>query len=408
MLSLRNARRAVPPTESVVPGLPSRASNAVALLRPIGLVAVMAGERRRSRLYLLSFLLLVVLPVAAACVYWFGIAADQYVARFRFTLRTAEAPSAVAGWLPIAAPPSRAALESRLLVNYLRSRAAVDDVSHAVELRRIYGDPAADWWSRLEPKAPIERLVGYWRRQVVAYYDPADESVAVRVRAFSPQDALSVARAVVGACRHLVENLSLQARTDALRHARTDAAKAKQRLAAVLARIGALRAREGMIDPDRSAASGAALAARVEQELVGARTRLKTIESYMREKSPAVALLKAHIRSLETQRRELALAPSAPDPGGAHTLSQTLSTFEALESERKFAEDAYQHALAGLDQARADADRQRIFIASFVPPRLPEEALYPRRWRSVGVVALLAFAGWAIGCLTLQSIRDHF
>ena len=61
----------------------------------------------------------------------------------------------------------------------------------------------------------------------------------------------------------------------------------------------------------------------------------------------------------------------------------------------------------GLDQARANADRQQVYIASFVPPSLPEEALYPRRWRSLGVVALFAFALWAIGGLAVQSIRDH-
>jgi capsule polysaccharide export protein KpsE/RkpR len=34
-------------------------------------------------------------------------------------------------------------------------------------------------------------------------------------------------------------------------------------------------------------------------------------------------------------------------------------------------------------------------------------ALYPHRWRSLGLVALIAFAVWAIGALAVQSIRDH-
>jgi capsular polysaccharide transport system permease protein len=96
-----------------------------------------------------------------------------------------------------------------------------------------------------------------------------------------------------------------------------------------------------------------------------------------------------------------------PDRSRADTLSRQLGSYEQLDSERRFAEAAYQHTLLGLDQARANADRQQVYIASFVPPSLPEEALYPRRWRSLGVVALLAFAFWAIGGLTVQSIRDH-
>ena len=88
-------------------------------------------------------------------------------------------------------------------------------------------------------------------------------------------------------------------------------------------------------------------------------------------------------------------------------MSRVLGSYEELESERKFSEAAYQHALQSLDQARANADRQQVFIASFVPPSLPEEALYPRRWRSLGTVCLLALALWSIGGLMVQSIRDH-
>jgi capsular polysaccharide transport system permease protein len=84
-----------------------------------------------------------------------------------------------------------------------------------------------------------------------------------------------------------------------------------------------------------------------------------------------------------------------------------LGSYEALDAERKFAEAAYQHALEALDRARDNADRQHIYIESFVPPSLPEASLYPRRWRSLGTVALIAFAVWAIGGLAVQSIRDH-
>jgi capsular polysaccharide transport system permease protein len=118
-------------------------------------------------------------------------------------------------------------------------------------------------------------------------------------------------------------------------------------------------------------------------------------------------VLKARIRSIETQQRAVAHDLTDSDRSRNDTLSRQLGSYEQLESERRFAEAAYQHALQGLDQARANADRQQVYIASFVPPSLPEDALYPRQWRSLGVVALIAFALWAIGGLAVQSIRDH-
>ncbi len=142
-------------------------------------------------------------------------------------------------------------------------------------------------------------------------------------------------------------------------------------------------------------------------DLVRANAELSTLRSYMRDDAPSVKVVKARIRSLEAQRRSLAHEMTDPDRTRPDALSRKLGAYEELESERTFAEAAYHHALQSLDQARASADRQHVFIASFVPPALPEEALYPRRGRSLGTVALMALALWGIGGLALQSVRDH-
>ena len=175
----------------------------------------------------------------------------------------------------------------------------------------------------------------------------------------------------------------------------------------MLGDIRAFRDREGLIDPARTAEGTGLLTTRLRDELVKANAELSTLKAYMREDAPSVKVLKARIRSLEAQRRSLAHEMTDPDSARSDTLSRVLGSYEQLESERKFAEAAYQHALQGLDQSRANADRQHVFIASFVPPSLPEESLYPRRWRSLATVALIVLALWGIGGLTVQSVRDH-
>jgi capsular polysaccharide transport system permease protein len=103
------------------------------------------------------------------------------------------------------------------------------------------------------------------------------------------------------------------------------------------------------------------------------------------------------------------LAGEATKARSAHgpALSELMGSYDAIESERRFAEYAYQHALAALDQARLNADRQQVYLAPFVTPALPQQALYPERLKAIGTVALVAFALWAIGGLILQSVRDH-
>ena len=356
----------------------------------------------------LSFIALVLLPIMIAAVYLFTIAADQYVSEFRFSLSSIDPPrldplSLLAG----NASHSPAALESHIVVQYITSRAIIDELDTSLDLRRMFSPPEADWWARLPRPTSIEALVLYWRGQVDPFYDPANGTVVVRVRAFTPAEALQLAKAIVAASEQLVNELSLRARHDTVRNAEAEVAQAEARLKTVLADIRAFRDREGLIDPGKTAEATGTLAARLRDELVRTNADLSTLKSYMRDDAPAVKVLKARIRSIETQQRAVAHDLTDTDRSRNDTLSRQLGSYEQLESERRFAEAAYQHALQGLDQARANADRQQVYIASFVPPSLPEDALYPRQWHSLGVVALVAFALWAIGGLAVQSIRDH-
>jgi capsular polysaccharide transport system permease protein len=136
-------------------------------------------------------------------------------------------------------------------------------------------------------------------------------------------------------------------------------------------------------------------------------TELSTLKAFVHGDAPAVQILEARIQSLEAQQQSVESEITDTANTRALALSEVMGSYEELESERRFAENAYQHALEGLDRARSNADRQQIYIADFVQPSLPEEALYPRRLRALGVAFLIAFTVWAIGGLTIRSVRDH-
>ena len=174
-----------------------------------------------------------------------------------------------------------------------------------------------------------------------------------------------------------------------------------------MGKIREFRDKSGLIDPSKTADATAQLTNKLRDDLIKANAQLATLKTFMRDDAPPVRVLRARIRSLETQEHSLAQELTATGQPAAPALSQTLGSYDTLEAEHRFAEAAYQHALEALDKARDTARRQQIYIASFVPPSLPEEALYPHRWRSLGVVALIAFAVWAIGLLAVQSARDH-
>jgi capsular polysaccharide transport system permease protein len=358
----------------------------------------------------LSFIVVVALPVATAALYYLLIAANQYVAEFRLSLRTVDQPRVEAlALFGGEASHTGAVSESQIVAQYIASRAIVDDLAARLDLPALFAASQADWWARLSGSASIERLVRYWQDQVDPFYDQTTGTIIVRARAFTPEDALTLARAIVGASERLINELSARSRRDAVGYAEAEVAAAESRLKAALAAIGAFRDHAGTIDPAKAADANTALSTKLRDDLLKANARLATMKAVVRDETPAIRLLKARIHSLEAEQRDLAremTAASAP-ASGAPALSQQMASYESLEAERKFAETAYQHALEGLDRARDNADRRHIYIESFVPPSLPQESLYPRRWRALGTVALVAFAVWAIGCLAVQSIRDH-
>jgi len=367
-----------------------------------------APRRRRSRLGWFSFMIVVAVPVIIAAAYYLLVAADQYVAEFRFALRSAEPErNNPALFLQESITPSPIGVDSYVVVQYLASRAIIDDLSATIDLRQMFSRSEADWPVRLDPPVSIEELVRYWKGQVDAFFDATNGTIVVRARAFTPQDALRLAEGILASSERLVNDLSARARRDALQNAEDEVGRAEKRLKSALTRLREFRDREGIIDPRKTADATVALAGRVRDELVRTDTELSTLKHYMRDDAPSIKMLEARVQSLEAQRRAVESEVTDTEKTRSEALSRVMGSYEQLESERTFAEQTYQHALQALDRSRINADRQHVYLATFVRPTLPEEALYPRRLPSLAVASGVAFAIWMIGGFILQSVRDH-
>ncbi|HEY1300104.1 MAG TPA: hypothetical protein VGF07_06380, partial [Stellaceae bacterium] len=146
--------------------LPALAAGAAAAAPAQPLPAWRRAEPQRGRFRLAgwSFALLVALPTALAAVYYLAIAADQYVAEFRFGLRSAEPVRAEPGAAFAAGlSPTRIGLDSYVVVQYIASLAILDDLGRSLDLRGMFSTTKADWPARLRPGVPVEELAAYWR-----------------------------------------------------------------------------------------------------------------------------------------------------------------------------------------------------------------------------------------------------
>ncbi|HYN39899.1 MAG TPA: hypothetical protein VES39_11675, partial [Rhodospirillales bacterium] len=102
------------------------------------------------------------------------------------------------------------------------------------------------------------------------------------------------------------------------------------------------------------------------------------------------------------ERRRLASSFS-----DGEAMSDVLAAYEQVVAEQEFAELAFRAAQTALEKARIEALRQHRYLVTPVPPRLAEEALYPRRLRSTATVFVCALVAWGIGVLAVAAVKDH-
>ncbi len=404
-----------PQTQAIVPNADVQTSEAVPPVKAvpfrIGLPPATGRTAQQWRRFWIavSFALCVLLPVAAASVYYAFIATDRYVVEVKFAIRSPSMtqPADLMGLMTGAGGVT--VTDSYMVVDYLQSRGFVDELEERLDLVAIYNHPDADFLTRLDPTEPKERVVKYLHRMVSVNYDTSSQIITVAVQAFTPQDASRLAQEILALSNDLVNQVSAKSRQDTVRLAESELQRAEARLREQRDVLSAFRETEQDIDPAGSVATQQAMIGRLMGELTGAQTRMATLREYLSDDAPSVRVLASLISTLEDQveveKAKLGRGDAAIGTGD--TLTERVGTFEELSVDLEFTRRAYLSALVSVEGARLEADRQQRYLASFVSPSLPEQALYPKRVLNVFLAAVLAFMLWGIAVMSVYIVREH-
>jgi len=370
-------------------------------------------EPRRRRRRFGSFLSCVVMPVMLAAAYLYGMALDQFISEFRFTVRQqaplrgdGTGPNPLAGGNPLMA----LIVDSEVVVQYLKSRQILDDIAERLDLERIYARPEADWWFRLRPAAPMEDRLRHWRRVVEPYFDLTSGVVTVRVHAFTPEDARQVATAALELAEKLVNDMARRSARDVLAFAESEVSAAEVRLKSVHASLAEYRNANAVLFPQLQAATTGGVEGRLRDSLGEARSAYNALlaEGVSRN-APQMRALQARIAAVEAELREVVAQMARRQDGGTAnaSLATVLRDYSALEAEERLASSLYERALTNLQSARALATQQLVYLNAFVRPAQPERSMYPLRWQLMLQALVICLVLWALGLLIVRGIRDQ-
>ncbi|TWG99905.1 capsular polysaccharide transport system permease protein [Mesorhizobium sp. J18] len=378
------------------------------LLAPASTSALRPRDLRR-RILAASFALCVLLPSLLGVLYYAFVASDRYVAGAGFAVRGMDGGSGVdlLGSFTGLASNGSTTSDSYILLKYLESRDIVENLEADFPFRQSYGTDDADILSRMDPDLEIEQVVEYWQRRIHTAFDNTSGIITFEVEAFTPQDARHIAALVLDYSKALVNELSRQARNDAVAYANMEVERAEERLKAALDSVRRFREDERALDPASSARIQLELIGNLEKQLAEYRARIAALRETVDVSSPSLRNLIRQAEALEAQIAAQRSETSAPDEASGGALTGQLATFETLEVERNFAQQAYTSALSSLEKARVEADRQQRYLAVYSTPAVPQYPLYPRRVLN----SFLIFAGlsliWGIGTLIVYAVRDH-
>ncbi len=355
---------------------------------------------RFGRLLAISFLAVVVAPTLLTAFYFAFIASDRYVSEARFGVRRGDgaALDMLAGGTDLGKMAQ--AQDTLIVTEYIKSRALVESLQGDLDLRAIYSRDEADYLSSVSPDGSIEDLVDYWRWRATTAVELPSGIITLQVSAFTPEDAQTLARAVVTKSEALVNQMSERANSDELKQAEAEFVRAEQKLKDIYGAMRDLRNQEGVLDPAMTAEALGELLTELRKARLQVEGELIVARETMNEDSPVVRRLKAKLEAIDGQIAKLTAQLTAAG-GGEGAVSDQIGAFEDMELKREVAQDQYAAAALALENARIAADRQRIYLSTFVQPELAEDALYPLRlWNTLGVaLALLviwtAFAGLA-------------
>lgn len=354
--------------------------------------------------------LFVLLPTMVVAVYMFVFASDQYTASAQFAVRGNVEPmehTSVGQFTSLIQKHN--SQDGYIVRDYIQSQAMVEELEKKLHISKMYSRPEADFWARFNPNEPIEELTRYWRKQTSADIDAVSGVIRLNVRAFTPEDAVAIAREVVARSEVLINEISKRAQADMVAQARSDAAAAEERLRKAHLALMGFRNKWGLIDPVKTAEGTLVTLTLLRKEKFKLEGDLQVLRSSnLDERSRSIQTLAAQVAALDQQMKGLQdEMTSSGSSEGQQNLTEALLAYEGLVVERTIAEKLEESAHTLFDRARVSASKQQIFLATFEQPVVPTESLYPERVRTVLVMLFCFTVLWSSFTLVKAGIKDQ-
>jgi capsular polysaccharide transport system permease protein len=348
----------------------------------------------------------VVFPTMLVAIYFLVFAAPVFVSESKFVVRLSSPSSySPVGAMLQSSGITRSQDDTFSVTDFLLSRDALRQLNDRQPLREIFGSSKADFLTRFPrpwDSNSFEGLYRYYLARIDVTHNASTGITTLRTRAFSPEQVFKLNRDLLSAASGLLARLNDRAREDAVGFSQREMSTAEQKLLDVQSEIAKFRNKELMIDPSRLSIIMLDTIGRLSTELAMTRARRTEAESSA-PGSTMLPDLTNRIAALEEQVDH----ERAKLVGKDTSVSAQIAEYERLTLMREIESKALISATTALENARADAQRQQLYLEPIVEPNYPDEATEPLTTTHIFVTFLLGASFSLIGWILWMAIAEH-
>jgi capsular polysaccharide transport system permease protein len=352
-------------------------------------------------------LLTVIVPTCLAILYFGFIASDVYISESRFLVRSPQHPmqGGFVSELLQGSGISHSQDDTYSVHDYILSRDALHELDAKLGVRKAFASTQIDPINRfpgLSWDKSFEEFYRYYGKHVGVEYDPASSISTLTVRAFTAKDAERINDQLLQMSERLVNTLNERSRQDLIHYAADEVKIATDKATAAAIALFEYRSKHAVFEPDKQAAIQLESVAKIQEELISTEAQLAQVQK-LSPNNPQIAGLESRA---DTLRHAIAIE-AAKVTSANGSFSAHAPDFERLTLETVFSDKQLGVALADLETARSEAQRQQLYLERLIQPSLPDKAMEPRRIRSIFTVFLLGLIVWGVANLLIAAILEH-
>jgi capsular polysaccharide transport system permease protein len=342
-----------------------------------------------------------------AAMYWLIIASDRYLSESHIIIqRTDLAGGQTMDFSSLLSGSGHNREDQLLLRDHLLSMDMLKKLDATLNLRAHYSDSQHDILSRMWfQDGPIEWFHRHYLSRVSIELNDYAGVLMINAQGYDPTTAHAITAMLVEEGERFMNEMAHSLAQAQVAFLEQQVVKMNERVMQARQAVLDYQDQKGLVSPQGTTESIAAIVARLEAQRTELQTQLSALQTYhLVPDHPNIVMLNQQIAAVIKQIKQEQAKLASP---AGKTLNRTVEEFQRLEMEANFAQDVYKTALMALEKGRIEATRTIKKVSVLQTPTQPEYPLEPRRFYNTLIFMLITILLAGVTHLVIAIVRDH-